>query len=135
MYVTICMRLYLADRFLENRGVWDNMYETIYTTQIYNSNIVSRVTFKAQHPATNVQWRPSKKGFHFVLSFFLTWKFRTSFIWCGTMNYLLPNNKGWLTKCMLDSRWWSVWVQYTYKTQYYALTTNEIMTFSTQRLW
>ena len=72
----------------------------------YNSNIVSRVTFKAQHPATNVQWRPSKKGFHFVLSLFLRWKFQTSFIWCGTRNYLLPNNKVWLTKYMLDSRWW-----------------------------
>ena len=33
MYVTICMRLYMADRFLENRGVGDNMYETLYTTQ------------------------------------------------------------------------------------------------------
>ena len=36
MYVTICMRLYVADRFLENRGVWDNMYETIYTTLCNN---------------------------------------------------------------------------------------------------
>ena len=34
MYETICMKLYLADRFLENRGVWDNMYETIYTTDL-----------------------------------------------------------------------------------------------------
>ena len=36
MYVTICMRLYLADRFLENWGVWDNMYETIYKRRKYN---------------------------------------------------------------------------------------------------
>ena len=31
---TICMILYMAGRILENWGVWYNMYDTIYTTQL-----------------------------------------------------------------------------------------------------
>ena len=34
---TICMILYVTGRFLENRGVWYNMYDTIYTTTLLKS--------------------------------------------------------------------------------------------------
>ena len=72
MYVTICMRLYLADKFFENRGVWDNMYETIYTTCFIEwLGFLSKVVFKILYCLTTDAYLSSNcdKASAFSLSF------------------------------------------------------------------